>query len=81
MIGYIRLLKDNGKRSWIRTDEIAAFAENETKVAGELVPCITVLLRNNVAWHFPGITGERLLELMRSSSTVMVNVTPGDGNP
>lgn len=83
MIGYIRLKKDNGKTCWIRVDEIAAFSENETKVEGskELVPCITVLLRNNVAWHFPHVTGEELLGFMRSASTVQLNVTPGDGQP
>lgn len=74
MIGYISLLRDSGRRAWIRVDEIAAFGENETKVDGKHVPCLTVLLRNNVSWHFPGLTGERLREMMASVTGCPVQV-------
>jgi hypothetical protein len=74
MIGYLSLVKDNGKRAWIRSDEIAAFSENETKVDGAMVACTTVLLRNNVAWHFPGVTGEDLVTMMRGVGGQQVQV-------
>lgn len=75
MIGYISLVKDNGKRAWIRADEIAAFSENETKVEGRgLVACTTILLRNNVAWHFPDLTGAALVSMMGSVTGAQVNV-------
>lgn len=66
MIGYITLVRDTGKRAWIRSDEVAAFSENETKVEGKMVPCVTVILRNNVAWHFPDITAEQMVKLIGS---------------
>jgi hypothetical protein len=74
MIGYISLVKDNGKRAWIRADEIAAVSENEAKVDGQMVPCTTVLLRNNVAWHFPGITPAALVKLVAAVTGGQVNV-------
>ena len=74
MIGYISLVKDNGRRAWIRSDEIAAFSENETKVEGQMKPCLTVLLRNNVAWHFPEVTGDQMLAYMKSCTGAQVNV-------
>lgn len=78
MIGYLNLARDSGKRAWIRVDEISAFAENETKVDGQLVPCITILLRNNVSWHFPSLTGARLVEMMRSANGQQVNILTED---
>lgn len=81
MIGYISLEKDNGRRAWIRIDEIAAFTENEAKVDGAMVQCTTVLMRNNVAWHFPGVTGHQLLGLMKSACGTQINVVTETGLP
>lgn len=75
MIGFLEGVKDNGKRAWIRFDEIASFSENETKVDGILTPCVTVLLRNNVAWHFPNITGPDLVKAMRTVCGTQIQVS------
>lgn len=80
MIGYLKLRKDTGHVACIRVDEIAAFSENETKVktgsGSQAVPCVTVLLRNNVAWHFPHVTLNDLLLAMRGASQTQINVDP-----
>lgn len=78
MIGYISLVNNNGKTCWMQADEIAAFNENETKVGQDTVPCTSVLLRNNVSWHFPGVTGAQMVALMRSCSGSQVNVITVD---
>lgn len=59
--GFLKMRKDNGCWAWVRVDEIAAVTENETKVDAKMVPCTTILLRNNLAWHFPNITPEQVL--------------------
>lgn len=70
MIGFIQLRKDTGDLAQIRVDEISAVSENTTKVkagAGTVqVPCLTILLRNNVAWHFPYVTPADLVAAIRS---------------
>lgn len=77
MIGFISLVKDNGKRAYMRVDEIAAFSQNETKLerGGELVPCITITMRNNVSWHFPHVTATELIKLMSSATAGQVHLT------
>ncbi len=52
MKGFVELTRDTGKKCWVRVDEIASVMENTTKVDGKEVACITVYMRNNVAWHF-----------------------------
>lgn len=74
MIGYLDLRKESGRRAWIRIDEIAAFTENETKEGAVMVPCITIFLRNNVAWHFPGLTGAKLISMLKSTCGDQINV-------
>lgn len=78
MIGFIQMRKDTGDLACIRADEIAAYSENTTKVksgGGSVsVPCLTVLLRNNVAWHFPYVTPGDLLAAMRSVTGAQVQV-------
>ena len=77
MIGYISLVNDSGDRAYMRVDEIAAFRENKTKIekGGDLVPCVTVTMRNNVSWHFPNITPQELRQLMGSATGNLVQVT------
>jgi hypothetical protein len=70
IVSFILLKRDNGKRAWMRTDEITAFHENETKSGA----CLTILMRNNVAWHFEGITGEQLIELLKSGTGIPTQV-------
>lgn len=76
MIGFILLRKDTGHLASIRIDEISAYSENETKVKGSPnpVPCLTVLLRNNVAWHFPYITPADLIGAMRGTTGEQIQV-------
>lgn len=75
MIGYLSFVRDTGQRCWFRADEVAAFSENTTKLkegGAELVPCITVTLRNNVAWHIPHLTGEILMAMIKGVTGTQV---------
>lgn len=81
MIAFIELVRDNGRKAWIRPDEIAAFSENETKGPSGTVPCMTIMLRNNVAWHFPGLTSERLKRIMGSAAGEQVNIITESAEP
>jgi hypothetical protein len=75
LIGFLSFVRDNGQRCWIRTDEIAAVSENTTKVDGRgSVPCLTILLRNNVSWHIPDLTGDELWARVRSLTGVPLQV-------
>lgn len=74
MISYVRMVKENGRAAFIRHDEIAAFAENEVKVDGKMTPCVTVLLRNNVAWHFPNVDADTFIRAVAAGSGQQFNV-------
>lgn len=71
--GFVRLTRTNGRRIWIRVDEIAAFAENEEK--GRAILSIT--LRPNLHYNVH-LNEAQMLSLMSQAAGTNVQVTGED---